>query len=398
MSATLTTVQRPDTARTDLPDGDLVRSWAAGDPDAAAELWARYGQSLIRQCAQRGAQDPDDVAQETFVAVLVRASDGLQNPSQFSHYLRRAARNAVISRHREQLRTTPAAVQVPPPPAADFASAVTDRVAVTAALATLPDSQRDLLTRLYLRDQPLREVADSLGISTGALRVRAFRARQLLRGHLGEDFNAGWLPLLALLRPQSRLLRWAGSTLPAQLAAGGTTVGIAAVAASMAVSLAAPALPAVVDGDIQPKDRQAQAHTHHPAMSPAVTRPDTPPAAATDTAAVTVTLPPAAESNDGADPARRPLIDPPTPEFDPIPIPGTDRQITSEPTRPAQVHFGAGDPDILEAGITLDDREPGSPLIESACPVIDPLPAAFCDPDPEYDPDREAIGIPPVGP
>jgi RNA polymerase sigma-70 factor (ECF subfamily) len=75
----------------------------------------------------------------------------------------------------------------------DAAHALTDlideerRRVVRRALQSLGRDDRELLEQLYTREADPEELAERLGISSGALRVRKHRALQRLSAALGED-------------------------------------------------------------------------------------------------------------------------------------------------------------------------------------------------------------------
>jgi RNA polymerase sigma-70 factor (ECF subfamily) len=60
---------------------------------------------------------------------------------------------------------------------------------VHAALAKLPSSQREVVELHYFEERPYKEVAEILGTSEGAVRVRAHRAYTTLKALLVEAFR-----------------------------------------------------------------------------------------------------------------------------------------------------------------------------------------------------------------
>ena len=58
------------------------------------------------------------------------------------------------------------------------------------AIAQLPDDYREVITLRDIEELPTDEVAETLGISNGAVRVRLHRARQALRKLLDGYINA----------------------------------------------------------------------------------------------------------------------------------------------------------------------------------------------------------------
>lgn len=59
-----------------------------------------------------------------------------------------------------------------------------------AALAQLPESDRELLVRRYFLEHPIGEIALEMGLSRTAVDSRLFRARQALKAMLNEEANA----------------------------------------------------------------------------------------------------------------------------------------------------------------------------------------------------------------
>ena len=53
--------------------------------------------------------------------------------------------------------------------------------AVRAALATLPDRFREIIIEVHIRDRPINEVAESLGIPPGTVKSRTYYALRAMR-------------------------------------------------------------------------------------------------------------------------------------------------------------------------------------------------------------------------
>jgi RNA polymerase sigma factor (sigma-70 family) len=69
----------------------------------------------------------------------------------------------------------------PVPDEPDPATALVERDAVLAALAALPERQREVLVLRYYGDLSEAAIADSLGISRGAVKTHASRGMAALR-------------------------------------------------------------------------------------------------------------------------------------------------------------------------------------------------------------------------
>ena len=170
----------------------------SGGPGALDEhalverFWGR-----IRVFASRRLppSESEDVAQETIRRVLEALRRGrLREPEALPAFVFEAARNVCRQRHRsaaregrafERLRHWLAYSEPAPDP---LAEGLTERKrgAVRTALARLAADDRELLRMSYYQTLDTAEVARRLGVTTGAVRVRRFRALHRLRAIL-ED-------------------------------------------------------------------------------------------------------------------------------------------------------------------------------------------------------------------
>ena len=64
--------------------------------------------------------------------------------------------------------------------------AAIDRAHVLVALRTLPQRQREVLVLRYYSDLSEAQIADAMGISTGAVKSHASRGMTALREKLGQ--------------------------------------------------------------------------------------------------------------------------------------------------------------------------------------------------------------------
>ena len=164
-------------------------SWSA---DEALELlYAAHWRRLVRLAVLlvHDVGTAEEIVQECFVAVHGRWN-GLHDPDKALAYLRRSVVNrsrshlrhlAVVRRHAERALL--------PEPAAGADHTATDharRAAVLDALRELPRRQREVLALRYYVDLSEAEIADTLGISRGAVKSHASRGAAALRAQLGE--------------------------------------------------------------------------------------------------------------------------------------------------------------------------------------------------------------------
>ena len=148
-----------------------------GAPAAAGlrELFDGHFRGLVRLAALLGADDPEDVAQEAFVR-LHRSAGRLRDPAAALPYLRTTVVNLSRSRLRH-LRLVRRGVPAAPDVASAEHSAVLreDHREVVAALCALPARQREVLVLCYWLDLSEAEIAETMGISRGAVKSHAAR-------------------------------------------------------------------------------------------------------------------------------------------------------------------------------------------------------------------------------
>jgi RNA polymerase sigma-70 factor (sigma-E family) len=164
--------------------------WTADE--ALEQLYAAHWRGLVRLSVLlvRDQGVAEEVTQDAFVAVHARWSR-LRDPDKALAYLRQAVVNrsrsalrhrAVVERHARR-RTTPLVEA-----GADQAALVDDRrAAVLDALRLLPQRQREVLALRYYLDLSEAEIADTLGISRGAVKSHASRGAATLRTLLEEE-------------------------------------------------------------------------------------------------------------------------------------------------------------------------------------------------------------------
>ena len=174
-----------------LGDERLAQLARAGDGDAFGELVKRHQRAIYRLAAAilGSAPEAEDATQETFV----RAYESLHRYDArraFGPWLRGIAVKVCRQRQRSQARRArhhgplgeadkePVATEDPEP--SPMAQAALE------ALAELEDSYRLPLTLFYLEQASVGEVAEALGLSEGAVRVRLHRGREKLHKMLGD--------------------------------------------------------------------------------------------------------------------------------------------------------------------------------------------------------------------
>jgi RNA polymerase sigma-70 factor (ECF subfamily) len=132
----------------------------------------------------------DDLLQETYYRFL-RTGAVPDNEAHRKNYLFRIATNLVRDAHRRrQLDTLPLHDPAEAAdPDADVAGGVERRTDLARGLAQLKPRDRDLLWLAYAHGSSHREIADTLGVKTGSVKLLLFRARRRLATLLRSSEN-----------------------------------------------------------------------------------------------------------------------------------------------------------------------------------------------------------------
>ena len=144
---------------------------------------AHYGDLTVQFYAYFGdRQEAQDVVQEAFCRAYARwhTMSRLDDPVA---WVRRVAWNLAISKWRRK-RTLGNFLRRQRPVEPHTAGPEPERVALIAALATLPDNQRRAMVLRYLADLTVSEIADREGVPEGTVKSWLHRARQALAAQL----------------------------------------------------------------------------------------------------------------------------------------------------------------------------------------------------------------------
>ena len=203
-----------------IPDTEQLLEMAErGEDDAREKLLTRHRGRLRQMIAVRldrrvaARIDPSDVVQEA----LAEAADKLpgylrDRPLAFYPWLRRLAWERLVKLHqyhlhaqrRSTLREVPAfpdesAMELMQrlstsgtSPSRHFARKEL-KARMSAAMASLPERDREVLVMRYLEQLTNPEIAAALGVSEGAVKARHLRAITRIRKLLGEDLGEGGL-------------------------------------------------------------------------------------------------------------------------------------------------------------------------------------------------------------
>lgn len=197
-------------------ESDLIQQAIAGDRAALSHLLLVYYDEIHRHVSCRVSNDlqglvnADDVLQQTFVRVAQSiARFEPRHSGAFRGWVKTIAENLLrdLEKRRRRERRASPGKGVGRHTGADESSiaAFVDRLAgnvttpgrglqrhesircLRAALASLPEDQREVIERYYLQGQSLDEVAAAMDRTRDAIRGVCYRGRKNLRALMGQS-------------------------------------------------------------------------------------------------------------------------------------------------------------------------------------------------------------------
>ena len=173
-------------------DEALMAAYLCGDQAAHRALFDRLAPQLTASIRRHLKDDADaeDVLQRTFLAVH-RARHDFRAGAKVRPWVFTIAMNLVRDpfRRRKRQRESPLELDGRHDPAvvADRFEREEDARLVRRALATLPADQRRAIELHWLEERPFAEIADIVGASVSAVKVRAHRGYKKMRRWLETE-------------------------------------------------------------------------------------------------------------------------------------------------------------------------------------------------------------------
>lgn len=164
-----------------------------GDGVAYADLLRMLAATARQYTRNRVGDVPwlDDVAQETLLTVhAARRTYDSSRPFAPWFYAILSSRMIDVLRKEKRVSAREFGTDVLPEPASRPKSGyegsdVVDPGTIKAALESLPDRQREVVSALKLRDESVKDISERLGMSQSAVKVTAHRGYKALRRLLG---------------------------------------------------------------------------------------------------------------------------------------------------------------------------------------------------------------------
>ena len=179
-----------------LSDEALVALVARGEEDALAALYDRFGRTAYGLALRvvRDAELAEDVVQEAFLSLWRTAGRFVPERARAGTWLLTLVHRRAVDLVRREERRRAEPIESAPE-AADAAAEEApwlrlERERVRAALASLPDAQREAIELAYYGGFTQAELADRLGQPLGTIKSRMFAGLARL-GELLRDTETG---------------------------------------------------------------------------------------------------------------------------------------------------------------------------------------------------------------
>jgi RNA polymerase sigma-70 factor (ECF subfamily) len=164
---------------------ELLQRFARGDLDAFESLFRQFQGEVYRWIVRivRDGGAAEDLTIETFWRIH-RAHARFDPERSFAAWARRIATNTALDYLKAARRETELPEDLPGPTLPDPGVTRDVRERVNKAFGELPPKLRVAATLALIEEEPYQNIADALGISVGAVKLRVFRAVRLLRKKL----------------------------------------------------------------------------------------------------------------------------------------------------------------------------------------------------------------------
>ncbi|MDX6405088.1 MAG: polymerase sigma-70 factor, subfamily [Blastocatellia bacterium] len=180
-------------------DEHLIEQAANGNTAAFQILYERYRDPIFRFAYRLlgSAEAAEDVAHDCFLGLIKDPGRFDSSKASLRTYLYAAARNQAAKRYQSFGRETAIEELADEPRSADrkapIALVLDNELAgeVGRAIAGLPPLQREALVLFEYEDLSLAEIAAIVGVDSGTVKSRLFRAREKLRASLDRYFRIG---------------------------------------------------------------------------------------------------------------------------------------------------------------------------------------------------------------
>jgi RNA polymerase sigma-70 factor (ECF subfamily) len=167
---------------------ELLERFAAGNVDAFEALFRQYQCEVFRWIMRivRNRATAEDLTVEAFWRTYRAHAQFDVSRGNFAAWLRRIATNVALDHLRRSRPEVPLADDPPGAVQPHLAERHELRRAIFSVINQLSPRLRAVILLALVEEEPYENIAQALGISVGAVKVRVFRGVRILRKELSE--------------------------------------------------------------------------------------------------------------------------------------------------------------------------------------------------------------------
>ena len=178
------------TRATDSEERLLIEA-AQKDPGRFAELYDQHFHRVYAYIAKRVSDraEAQDLTAHVFHQALANLGKFKWRGAPFIAWLYRIASNALSDQRKRRMREVRSESNAPDGTVEIDVEAVERRAVLFDAVQTLPTDQKDVIVMRFAQDMSIRDIADHLGRSEGAVKQLQFRGLENLRARIGHKLS-----------------------------------------------------------------------------------------------------------------------------------------------------------------------------------------------------------------
>ncbi len=176
---------------TNLETENLVTQAISGDVEAFGELYTNHVTKIYRYVYYNvhDKEHTEDITQEVFLKAWKAIGSCRGKEKTFSSWLYRIAHNLIVDKLRKSQKQSSREAELP-----EDIRDTSDRMEISLeqrdllkVIDVLPPNQRQVIVMKFIEEMDNREIAETMGKSTGAIRILQMRALETLRKTLGKE-------------------------------------------------------------------------------------------------------------------------------------------------------------------------------------------------------------------
>ena len=166
-------------------DERLLVEAAQRDPACFGDLYELHFERVYAYVVRRveNRAEAEDLTAEVFHQALANVKRFEWRGIPFAAWLFRIAANAIIDQAKRASREV-SSVADPPEPAKAEVRIVEDRARLFRLVGELPETQRQVMHQRFVEQRTIREIAERLGKTEGAIKQLQLRALERLRAQM----------------------------------------------------------------------------------------------------------------------------------------------------------------------------------------------------------------------